>query len=67
VISLADSWLGGLSSFSSDLNGFTTYRSGDYQDLISYHGEKVPEPATWVMLAAGLGLIGFRARRRAQA
>ena len=67
VISIADTWLGGLSSFSSDLNGFTTYRSGYHQDLIGYHGEKVPEPATWVMLAAGLGLIGFRARRRAQA
>ena len=34
--------------------------------LIGYHGGRVPEPATWVMLAAGLGLIGFRARRRAQ-
>jgi len=67
VISLADTWLGGLSSFSSDLDGFTTYRSGYHQDLISYHGEKVPGPATWVMLAAGLGLIGFRARRRVQA
>lgn len=27
----------------------------------------VPEPSTWGMLAAGLGLIGFAARRRARA
>jgi hypothetical protein len=27
--------------------------------------QAVPEPETWAMLLAGLGLVGFAARRRA--
>lgn len=62
VITIADAWLAGVSSFSTDTAGITTYRSGAHQDLISYH--YVPEPATWTMLVAGLGLLAFMARRR---
>ena len=62
VIAIANSWLGALGSFSTDLSGFTTYRSGEHQDLIGYH--PVPEPATLVMLVAGLGMLGFATRRR---
>jgi len=62
VIAIANSWLGGLGSFSTDLSGFTTYRSGEHQDLIGYH--RVPGPATLVMIAAGLGMLGFAMRRR---
>lgn len=67
VITIADSWLAGLGSFSTDLDGFTTYRSASHQDLISYHGERVPEPATVTMLVAGLGLLTFMARRKEKA
>lgn len=66
VITTADAWLAGLGSFPTDLDGFTTYRSARHQDLISYHGH-VPEPATWTLLVAGLGLLASISRRRAKA
>lgn len=62
VVLLADTWLGGLGSFSTDLGGFTTYRSPEHQDQISYR--PVPEPPTWALVFAGLGALGFMARRR---
>ena len=67
VITIADSWLAGLGGYASDLDGFTTYRSANHQDLISYVGHEVPEPATWTMLLAGLGLVTFVGRRRMKA
>ncbi|MGQ5702152.1 PEPxxWA-CTERM sorting domain-containing protein [Sandaracinobacteroides sp. A072] len=40
----------------------------DYDDLrfvfTNVSGGAVPEPATWAMLIAGFGLVGFAARRR---
>ena len=67
VIGIANSWLGALGGYPTDLDGFTTYRSAYRQDLISYHGEHVPGPATWTMLVTGLGLVVVMARRRMKA
>jgi hypothetical protein len=65
VIAIADTWLGQLGSFSTDLDGFTSYRSDSRQDLISYHGGRVPGPATLTMVLAGVGMVTLIARRRA--
>ncbi|WP_439534301.1 PEPxxWA-CTERM sorting domain-containing protein [Polymorphobacter sp.] len=40
-----------------------TFQSGSTFDLATVTGE-VPEPATWLQLIAGFGLIGYFARRR---
>lgn len=46
-------------AFNSDLQyGYAGYRE---LDVI---GSVVPEPAAWVLLVAGFGLVGFAARRR---
>ena len=63
VVLLADSWLGSLGSFSTDLAGFTTYRSPEHQDQISFV-PPVPGPATWTLIVAGLATLAFVARRR---
>ena len=72
VVSLADTWLGGLGSFSTDLGGFTTYRSPERQDQISYRPvpestSAVPEPPTWALIFAGLTTLAFMTRRRHRA
>lgn len=63
VVSLADTWLASLGSFSADLNGFTTYRSPAHQDQISFV-PPVPAAATWELVVAGLATLAFMARRR---
>lgn len=62
VVLVADTWLGELGGFSTDLGGFTTYRSPRHQDQISYR--PVPEPPTWALVFAGLGTLAFMARHR---
>jgi hypothetical protein len=37
---------------------------GGYLDNITIETAAIPEPATWVMLITGFGLVGFAARRR---
>jgi hypothetical protein len=41
-------------------------RLADFAPDVNIQVSAVPEPATWGMLAAGLGLVGMAARRRAR-
>lgn len=43
---------------------FSLYTNGNKQDYLVASVSAVPEPATYAMLLAGLGLMGFTARRR---
>jgi hypothetical protein len=53
---------------SGDLLTFTATGTSDgaggYLDSITIETATVPEPASWAMLLAGFGLVGFAARRR---
>ncbi len=66
----ASSWLAGLSALPTGLWNFTVLDSADVsggqratQDLLV--AIPVPEPSTYALLLAGLGLVGLMARRRA--
>ena len=53
--------------FGSTMNmGFTGASGGSYSDerITSFSVSAVPEPETYAMLLAGLGLMGFMSRRR---
>ena len=69
VTSMANTWLLNLGSFATgySVSGFV---STTYQDVIVFNAPErdilhnVPEPGTYAMLLAGLGMMAFVARRR---
>ncbi len=63
AISLANSWLNTLTGSSGGYT-LTVLASATHQDQMM--ATPVPEPETYMMLLAGLGLMGFVARRRRQ-
>lgn len=60
----ADTWLQNLGSGGSGGYTLTALVSGSHQDQMM--ATPVPEPETYMMLLAGLGLMAFVARRRQQ-
>lgn len=63
AITLANSWLNTLTGASGGYS-LTVLASATHQDQMM--ATPVPEPETYMMLLAGLGLMGFVARRRQQ-
>jgi len=61
AINLANTWLNTLTAASGGYN-LTVLASATHQDQMM--ATPVPEPETYMMLLAGLGLMGFVARRR---
>ena len=61
VTSVANGWLTNLAAF-APVYSISGYVSATNQDVIVFH--PVPEPGTYAMMLAGLGLMGFVARRR---
>ena len=64
AIVMATSWLNTLSTGASGGYSLTVLASATHQDQLM--ATPVPEPETYMMLLAGLGLMGFVARRRRQ-
>lgn len=63
AITMANSWLNTLTAASGGYS-LTVLASATHQDQMM--ATPVPEPETYMMLLAGLGLMGFVARRRRQ-
>lgn len=63
AITLANSWLNSLTGVSGGY-ALTVLASATHQDQLM--ATPVPEPETYMMLLAGLGLMGYVARRRRQ-
>ncbi len=51
--------------YTAVITGFDNFDFGTYQLTIS-NAAAVPEPATWGMMLAGFGMVGFGLRRRAK-
>jgi hypothetical protein len=66
IRAVANSWLdvvgGGSYQISQTLSVWRQNVAGSTQDLAVF--APIPEPQTYMMLLAGLGLMGFVARRR---
>jgi len=60
VTSIATGWLTSLGNY-APIYSVSGYVSETYQDVVVF---SVPEPETYAMLLAGLGLMGFVAHRR---
>lgn len=61
--------LGGIPIVSGVLNtirviGFTTGDGGSYSGTATFTAAPIPEPATWGMMIAGFGALGFAMRRQ---
>ncbi|WP_221764850.1 PEP-CTERM sorting domain-containing protein [Methyloradius palustris] len=75
VSSLASSYLSGLSTVAPHKyaisylydNSYTGAGGTTTQDLVTFTALPVPEPATGLMMLAGIGLIGFKVKRRTAA
>ncbi|MCX7194145.1 MAG: PEP-CTERM sorting domain-containing protein [Proteobacteria bacterium] len=59
----AQTWLDGLGNYAAGGYSLSAWTSPTYQDALVF--TKVPEPATYSLLFAGLVMMGFAARRQA--
>ena len=64
VTTQTTTWLNGLAGYSATKYLVNGYVSATNQDVIFF--TPVPEPGTYAMMLAGLGLMGFVARRRSR-
>lgn len=64
IIGQANSWLNNLGNVGPSLYNISVLYDANQQDFLL--AAPVPEPETWAMLLAGMGLIGTMARRRRQ-
>ena len=64
IVTTGDTAPEGLEAFTVDGRHFLAISNEVSNTTTVYNLAAVPEPSTWAMLGAGLGLLGFAARRR---